>query len=144
MEHCGRNEKLINSYYFLLELLMESPIKAGSIKYIKIFLVGCQNSVFYWYLTVAVIIYNIFLKEISFSWYDADEICNSYNGTLLSFSSYNDVITVQALLMEVFGHIVNSHIHIGLRTYTKVSDLCELNLFVMLDEQIKKVPNLAF
>ena len=36
--------------------------------------------------------------------------------------------------MEVFGHIVNSHIHIGLRTYTKVSDLCELNLFNMLDE----------
>ena len=35
------------------------------------------------------------------SWYEAKNICISYNATLLSFSSYNDVFTVQAFMWEI-------------------------------------------
>ena len=71
---------------------------------------------------------NSFLEGINVSWYEANETCTIHNSTLLSFSSYNDVLTVQALLIDVFGRFIISHIHIGLQKNTKVSDLLNLNL----------------
>ena len=66
---------------------------------------------------------NSLLEGINVSWYEANETCTIHNSTLLSFSSYNDVLTVQALLIDVFGNSIKSHIHIGLQIYTKVSEL---------------------
>ena len=63
------------------------------------------------------------LEGINVSWYEANETCTIHNSTLLSFSSYNDVLTVQALLIGAFGNFIKSHIHIGLQRYAKVSDL---------------------
>ena len=73
----------------------------------------------------------VLLADISFSRNKADKICTSYNSTLLSFSSYNDIVTVQALLMEVLGRIIKSHIHIGLKRNTKVSDLNDFDLLII-------------
>ena len=60
------------------------------------------------------------LEDITVSWYEANETCTSYNSSLLSFSSYNDVMTIQALLMEVIG-LPDSHIFIGLQGNKKVT-----------------------
>ena len=76
----------------------------------------------------------VLFEDTRFSWTEADEMCASYNSTLLSFSSYNDVATVQALIMEAFGSLVKSHIHIGLKRNTKVNDSSDFNSLVIKNE----------
>ena len=57
------------------------------------------------------------------SWNEANHICNSYNATQPSFSSYNDILDLQALLMEVLDSTLPLPIFVGLQSDCKVSDL---------------------
>ena len=56
-----------------------------------------------------------FSPAMNVSWYEAKNICISYNATLLSFSSYNDVLTVQAFMWEILNDVLPMPIFLGLK-----------------------------
>ena len=56
------------------------------------------------------------------SWNEANETCASYNASLPSFSSHNDVLTVQSLLMETHEELMQFDVFIGLFTNITVSN----------------------
>ena len=55
------------------------------------------------------------------SWYEANETCVYYNANLPSFSSSDDVLAVQTILMATFKEHIISHIYIGLQKSNTVS-----------------------
>ena len=57
------------------------------------------------------------------SWYEAKNICISYNATLLSFSSYNEVLTVQAFIWEILYEALPMSIFLRLKKDIRVSFL---------------------
>ena len=61
------------------------------------------------------------------SWNETNQICTSHNATMLSFSGYNDVLDVQALLVEVLDNNLPLPVFLGLKSDLKVS-----NLFISL------------
>ena len=73
------------------------------------------------------------------SWYEAMKICASYNGTLPSFSSHNDILTVQAFFMESLHDSIPSPVFVGLRKKYKVSHsyvmtitaLCMVKMYII-------------
>ena len=62
----------------------------------------------------------IFNTAINVIWYEAYDICASYNTTLLSFSSYNDILDVQALLMDI-SSTLPLPVFLGLKIDLKVN-----------------------
>ena len=65
---------------------------------------------------------------LNVSWNEANQICNSYNATQTSFSNYNDILDLQALLMEVLDSTLPLPIFVGLQSDSKVSDLIIISL----------------
>ena len=59
---------------------------------------------------------------LNVSWNKFNHICNSYNATQPSFSSYNDILDLQALLIEVLDSTLPLPIFWGLQSDSKVSD----------------------
>lgn len=62
-----------------------------------------------------------FSPAMNVSWYEAKKICASYNGTLPSFSSHKDIITIQAFLMENLHDSIQRPVFVGLRKKFQVS-----------------------
>ena len=74
---------------------------------------------------------NLFLLEdnrkqfgpvMNISWNQANEICAIHNTSLLSFSSYNDVLILQALLVEILNGTLPLPVFLGLKKDSGVSD----------------------
>ena len=59
---------------------------------------------------------------MNISWKQANDICTTHNASLLSFSDYNDVLILQALLMEILNATLPFPVFLGLEKDTGVSD----------------------
>ena len=62
-----------------------------------------------------------FSPAMNISWYEAKNICISYNATLLSFSSHNNIVTVQAFMWEILSDALPLPIFLGLKKDFTVS-----------------------
>ena len=65
---------------------------------------------------------------LNVSWNKANQICDSYNATQPSFSSYNDILDLQALLMQVLDSTLPFRVFVGLQSDAKVSNLITTSL----------------
>ena len=72
---------------------------------------------------------------MNISWYEAKQACISYNSSLLTFTSPNDVLNIQAFLIEIFDDTLPMPIFIGLKRDSEVSDKC--NYFSLICSFIK-------
>ena len=83
--------------------------------------------------------YTTFSPAMNVSWYEAMKICTSYNGTLPSFSSHKDIITIQAFLMENLHDSIQRPVFVGLRKNFEVSissvvtitSLCRVKMYII-------------
>ena len=66
------------------------------------------------------------------SWFQTKNICASYNATLLRFSGYDDVLTVQAFLWEILHEALPKPIFPGLKKEFKVSFSRDLLLYYFI------------
>ena len=66
---------------------------------------------------------SVFSPAMNVSWYEAKKICISYNATLLSFSSYNEVLTVQAFMWDILQKALPVPIFLGLKKDIRVCSL---------------------
>ena len=59
------------------------------------------------------------------SWYKAKEVCAANNATLLSITSHNDVITIQALLEDLWNNTFPVPLFLNLKLHSEVSEKIE-------------------
>ena len=63
---------------------------------------------------------------MNISWYEAKEVCSSYNANLLSYSSHNDVLMIHALLAEIWHNTpLLLSVFIGLKGHSEVNVICK-------------------
>ena len=60
---------------------------------------------------------------MNMSWYKAQEVCSSFNASLLTYSSHNDILMIHALLAEIWYNTLKLllPVFIGFKLHSEVN-----------------------